>query len=28
LAMINDIDLWFEDECHFQQHGSRSGNLI
>jgi hypothetical protein len=22
LAIRNDIDLWFEDECHFQQHGS------
>lgn len=20
---MKDIDLWFEDECHFQQHGSR-----
>jgi transposase len=19
----NDVDVWFEDECHFQQHGSR-----
>jgi len=23
LAKRNDLDLWFEDECHFQQHGSR-----
>ena len=23
LAARDDIDLWFEDECHFQQHGSR-----
>jgi transposase len=23
LAVRNEIDLWFEDECHFQQHGSR-----
>ena len=23
LARRGDIDLWFEDECHFQQHGSR-----
>ena len=23
LAGRKDIDLWFEDECHFQQHGSR-----
>jgi hypothetical protein len=28
LAMINDIDLWFEDECHFQQHGSRCAMWI
>jgi len=26
--MINDIDLWFEDECHFQQHGSRCAMWI
>ena len=23
LAERNNIDLWFMDECHFQQHGSR-----
>src|SRR4030043_147514 len=23
LAKKTGIDLWFEDECHFQQHGSR-----
>ena len=23
LAASEEIDLWFEDECHFQQHGSR-----
>ncbi|MCZ7586036.1 MAG: IS630 family transposase, partial [Deltaproteobacteria bacterium] len=23
LARRDDVDLWFEDECHFQQHGSR-----
>jgi len=23
LAARKNIDLWFEDECHFQQHGSR-----
>lgn len=23
LAARDDIDLWFEDECHFQQHGFR-----
>ena len=23
MAKREDIDLWFEDECHFQQHGSR-----
>jgi len=23
LAKRDDLDLWFEDECHFQQHGSR-----
>jgi len=23
LARRNELDLWFEDECHFQQHGSR-----
>lgn len=23
LAKRTDVDLWFEDECHFQQHGSR-----
>jgi len=28
LTMINDIDLWFEDECHFQQHGSRCAMWI
>jgi len=22
LAARDDLDLWFEDECHFQQHGS------
>jgi len=26
--MQNDIDLWFEDECHFQQHGSRCAMWI
>lgn len=26
--MQNDIDLWFEDECHFQQHGSRCAMRI
>jgi len=26
--MMNDIDLWFEDECHFQQHGSRCAMWI
>jgi len=25
---MNDIDLWFEDECHFQQHGSRCAMWI
>jgi transposase len=28
LALRNDIDLWFEDECHFQQHGSRCAMWI
>jgi transposase len=28
LAKRNDIDLWFEDECHFQQHGSRCAMWI
>jgi transposase len=23
MAKRNDIDLWFQDECHFQQHGTR-----
>lgn len=23
MAEINEADIWFEDECHFQQHGSR-----
>jgi transposase len=23
LVKRSDLDLWFEDECHFQQHGSR-----
>ncbi|RLD96856.1 MAG: hypothetical protein DRI92_06595 [Aquificota bacterium] len=23
LAAKKDLDVWFEDECHFQQHGSR-----
>lgn len=23
LSRRKDVDLWFEDECHFQQHGSR-----
>jgi len=23
LTKRSDLDLWFEDECHFQQHGSR-----
>jgi len=23
LAKRDDLDIWFEDECHFQQHGSR-----
>lgn len=23
MAKRDDIELWFEDECHFQQHGSR-----
>ena len=23
LARCPDLELWFEDECHFQQHGSR-----
>jgi len=23
LAARNDLDLWCEDECHFQQHGTR-----
>lgn len=28
LALRNDVDLWFEDECHFQQHGSRCAMWI
>ncbi len=28
LSKRNDIDLWFEDECHFQQHGSRCAMWI
>jgi len=28
LARRKDIDLWFEDECHFQQHGSRCAMWI
>jgi transposase len=28
LAKRDDIDLWFEDECHFQQHGSRCAMWI
>ena len=28
LAARNDIDLWCEDECHFQQHGSRCAMWI
>ena len=27
-AARNEIDLWFENECHFQQHGSRSTRWI
>jgi transposase len=23
LAASDELDIWFEDECHFQQHGSR-----
>lgn len=23
IAKRDDMDIWFEDECHFQQHGSR-----
>lgn len=23
IATRDDMDIWFEDECHFQQHGSR-----
>ena len=23
MAKRDDMDIWFEDECHFQQHGSR-----
>ena len=23
MAKRDDLDMWFEDECHFQQHGSR-----
>jgi transposase len=28
LAKRKDIDLWCEDECHFQQHGSRCAMWI
>ncbi|MFH0832818.1 MAG: IS630 family transposase [Candidatus Aenigmatarchaeota archaeon] len=28
LAGRRDIDIWFEDECHFQQHGSRCSMWI
>ena len=28
LAQRRDVDLWFEDECHFQQHGSRCAMWI
>lgn len=28
LAKRDDLDLWFEDECHFQQHGSRCAMWI
>jgi len=28
LAKRKDIDLWFEDECHFQRHGSRCAMWI
>lgn len=28
MAARNDIDLWCEDECHFQQHGSRCAMWI
>jgi len=28
LAKRKDLDLWFEDECHFQQHGSRCAMWI
>lgn len=28
LAAREDLDLWFEDECHFQQHGSRCAMWI
>ena len=28
LARRNELDLWFEDECHFQQHGSRCAMWI
>jgi hypothetical protein len=23
MAKRDNLDIWFEDECHFQQHGSR-----
>jgi hypothetical protein len=23
MAQNAEVDLWYEDECHFQQHGSR-----
>jgi len=28
MAKRKNIDLWFEDECHFQQHGSRCAMWI
>ena len=28
LALRDDVDLWFEDECHFQQHGTRCAMWI
>jgi len=28
LSRKENIDLWFEDECHFQQHGSRHSMWI
>jgi transposase len=28
MAKDKNIDLWFEDECHFQQHGSRCAMWI